>query len=430
MTARVIPPAMPKTGDCDGGPHTRWIGWLDIDHDDVARGYVIIEPLHAENYRRARILLRHGLDPVAFVESDIVDGTAKVPVPDIPTADGSVDDIAVQPISVVLCTRDRPDDLARALASITALDYPDFEVVVVDNAASTDGTARVVEELGDPRVRRIVEPVAGLSNARNAGMCAANHDIVAFTDDDVTVDPRWLRGLLRGFSSYPDAVCVCGMVPSGELRTAAQAYFDQRVSWAISLKPRRFCLADPPENLPLFPFQIGQYGTGANFAVKRTQAIELGGFDEALGAGTAARGGEDIDMFYRVIASGHTLINEPAAIVWHRHRSDSDALMAQAKGYGVGLGAWLTKIALDREQRRRALAVARRRFSTTARFVAAYGAIATAGSGFDHAVPSSVGSTEVLSVLGGPSALWRGRREGRRAEPLKIHPAQSQGAVK
>ncbi len=418
MTVRVLSPAMPSTDAPDGGEHARWIGWLDVDHEDVARGHVVVAPRHAEQYRRARILLRHGLDPVAFVEADIVDGTITVPVSSLPVANTAPNGIDYQPISVVLCTRDRPVDLAGALASITALDYPDFEIVIIDNAPSTDGTARVVEALADPRVRRIVEPVAGLSNARNVGLRAARHDIVAFTDDDVVVDPNWLHGLARGFTEHPDAACVCGLVPSGELRTAAQAYFDQRVAWADSLSPRRYCLAEPPADLPLFPFQVGCYGTGANFAVRRARVIELGGFDEALGAGTATRGGEDIDMFYRLVAAGHTLVNDPAAIVWHRHRSDAGALLLQAKGYGLGLGAWLTKVALDPGHRRRAFGVARRRLRDTARSGAAYGAVAASARGFGGAVPSGVGRTEVFSVLGGPWALWHGRRRGRRAEPF------------
>ncbi|MBU9764890.1 glycosyltransferase [Mycobacterium sp. TNTM28] len=416
---------MPATGAPDGGPHARWIGWLDVDHADSSRGQVTIEPTHAESYRRARILLRHGLDPLDFVEADIVGGTVTVPVPQLPQAGDRPTDVAKTPISVVLCTRERPHDLAGALGSITALDYPDFEIVVVDNAPRTDATERVVEAIADPRVRRVVEPVPGLSNARNAGLRAARHDVVAFTDDDVTVDPHWLRALARAFTQHPDAACVCGLVPSGELRTAAQAYFDQRVSWADSLQPRRYCLTEPPSDTPLFPFQIGRYGTGANFAVKRAPVIELGGFDEALGAGTAARGGEDIDMFYRLIVAGHTLVNDPAAIVWHRHRSDAAALLAQAKGYGLGLGAWLTKVALDREHRRRAFLVARRRFRDTARSGAAYGAIAAPARGYDDAVPPGVGRTEVLSVLGGPWALWRGRRQGRLAQPLHAPPGRA-----
>ncbi|MCV7434054.1 glycosyltransferase [Mycolicibacterium bacteremicum] len=406
-------------GGVPEGAHARWIGCLDIDRVGEHDGRVTVTIAQPEGYRRARILLRDGSQPVDFVEADIVGDAVTLDLPR-PTRDPDVSTAAVlPPISVVLCTRERPEDLAGALASLSTLDYPDFEIIVVDNAPVTDATARVVAGAADARIRRVLEPVAGLSNARNAGLRAARHDIVAFTDDDVVVDPYWLRGLAGGFERSEEVACVCGMVPSGELRTAAQAYFDQRVSWAATLIPRSYSLAEPPPDLPLFPFQVGMYGTGANFAISRSAAAELGGFDEALGAGTSTKGGEDIDMFFRLVAAGHTLVNEPAAIVWHRHRSDGAALLVQARGYGLGLGAWLTKVFLDRVHRRLAFTVARRQFRSSVRAGADYGAIMVAPDDLGDSIPSSVGRTEVLSVLGGPWALWRGRRQGRRPAPMR-----------
>ncbi|ORA02102.1 glycosyltransferase family 2 protein [Mycolicibacterium bacteremicum] len=417
-SAVTIAPVM-TPGGVPEGAHARWIGCLDIDRVGEHDGRVTVTIAQPEGYRRARILLRDGSQPVDFVEADIVGDAVTLDLPR-PTRDPDVSTAAVlPPISVVLCTRERPEDLAGALASLSTLDYPDFEIIVVDNAPVTDATARVVAGAADARIRRVLEPVAGLSNARNAGLRAARHDIVAFTDDDVVVDPYWLRGLAGGFERSEEVACVCGMVPSGELRTAAQAYFDQRVSWAATLIPRSYSLAEPPPDLPLFPFQVGMYGTGANFAISRSAAAELGGFDEALGAGTSTKGGEDIDMFFRLVAAGHTLVNEPAAIVWHRHRSDGAALLVQARGYGLGLGAWLTKVFLDRVHRRLAFTVARRQFRSSVRAGADYGAIMVAPDDLGDSIPSSVGRTEVLSVLGGPWALWRGRRQGRRPAPMR-----------
>lgn len=405
-------------GGAPDSAHARWIGCLDIDLVGDHNGRVTVNITRSAGYRHARILLRDRAQPIDFVEADIVGDTVTLdlpgstPVLDVPAADPA------PPISVVLCTRERPEDLAGALASLSAIDYPDFEIIVVDNAPVTDATERVVAEAGDARIRRVLEPIAGLSNARNAGLHAALHDIVAFTDDDVVVDTYWLQGLARGFARSADVACVCGMVPSGELRTAAQVYFDQRVSWAGTLAPRAYSMAAPPPDLPLFPFQVGIYGTGANFAVRRRAAFEMGGFDEALGAGTSTKGGEDIDMFFRLVAAGHTLVNEPAAIVWHRHRSDSTALLAQARGYGLGLGAWLTKVFCEPAHRRLAFSVARRQFRSSVRAGAGYGAIMIPPADLGDSIPRAIGRTEVLSVLGGPLALWRGRRQGRRRDPM------------
>ncbi|MGE2835272.1 glycosyltransferase family 2 protein [Mycobacterium sp. SMC-4] len=393
--------------------HARWIGVLDLDDEAYAGGGgVEFIARQSQGYRHARVLVRHAQRPLAFVEAPIVDGRVNVSVrperPDVPATEPEM-----PPISVVVCTRDRPDQLTDALKSVLLLDYPDFEVVVVDNAARTAATADVVTQLGDARVRRIAEPIPGLSVARNTGLRSARHDIVAFTDDDVVVDRGWLRGLAHGFDRDPQITCVSGLVPTGELRTAAQAYFDQRVSWAGSLEPRVYRMSDPPEDQPLFPFQVGRFGTGANFAVRRKRVLELGGFDHALGAGTPAQGGEDLDMFFRVLTQGDALATEPSAIVWHRHRSDSDALLSQARGYGRGLGAWLTKVALDPQHRRLAGRVIRRALVASVRFGMDYGSHVATPEPLRGEVPPAVGRTEVLAVLGGPRALWQGRRNGR-----------------
>lgn len=410
-TPAVVAAAMPARGE-PTWPSARWIGMVDIDVlTPDADGGIEFLAADSEPYHTARVLLRHRLQPVRVVESPIVDGRVRVRIPTDLALTEPRTPAERPPVSVVLCTRDRPEQLADALESVLALDYPEFEVVVVDNAARTDATKSVVEGFGDDRVRRVAEPVPGLSTARNTGLRAARHDVVAYTDDDVVVDPHWLLGIARGFAVGPDVSCVSGLVPSGELRTAAQAYFDQRVSWSDSLRPRVFHISEPPPDLPLFPFQPGRFGTGANFAVRRGRILEIGGFDEALGAGTAAQGGEDLDLFFRVLAAGDTLVTEPSAIVWHRHRSDNDALLSQARGYGLGLGAWLTKVSMDRTHRRLAARVVRRRLKTSLRVGLDYGSVMAPPSEFRDDVPASVGRAEVLAVLGGPRALWRGRRQ-------------------
>lgn len=170
---------------------------------------------------------------------------------------------------------------------------------------------------------------------------------MAFTDDDVVVDKAWLMEIAAGFAQTPDAACVTGLVPAGEVRSRAQEYFNERVNWSKVVVPTAYSLADPPAHLPKFPFSPGAFGTGANFALDREVAISLGGFDTALGAGTRTGGGEDIDMFTRVILAGYSLVVQPSAVAWHRHRDGLEDLRTQAGSYGRGLGAWLTKILLD-----------------------------------------------------------------------------------
>jgi GT2 family glycosyltransferase len=97
----------------------------------------------------------------------------------------------------------------------------------------------------------------------------------------------------------------------------------------------------------LYPFSAGIFGTGASFAFDRERLLRAGGFDEALGAGTLTRGGEDLDIFVRILLDGGAIAYEPSAVVWHHHRADEQSLLKQMYGYGTGLTAYLTKLLLD-----------------------------------------------------------------------------------
>ena len=382
----------------------------------------------AEGYRRARLLVREERTLLGFVELDIEDGGLDAAalrrasdglLPGAVAESAAATAASGPSVTVVVCTRDRVDSLKVALESILSLDHPDYEVIVVDNASRTDATQRFVTELGDPRVRVVTEPRPGLSRARNAGVRAANTEIVAFTDDDVVVDPHWLTELVAGFGAGNAVACVCGIVPSGEIRTPAQAYFDQRVGWASSCVPRLFDLAHPPADVPLFPFQVGVYGTGANFAVDRQAVFALGGFDEALGAGAPTDGGEDLDMFFRVLHAGRQLAYRPGAVVWHRHRADNDALAVQARGYGLGLGAWLAKIAVDPRTAWLAARIAVRQAPTFLRLSRKMSRVATPPDGLADDLPVGIGATELRSIARGPFAYLKARVEGRDPAPLR-----------
>jgi len=248
-------------------------------------------------------------------------------------------------LSVVVCTRNRPEMLATCLASLLGLEYGPFEVVVVDNAPSTgaslDCFARMVG--GDARFRYVREAAPGLSRARNRGMAEATAPYVAFTDDDVQVDRWWLHGIAAGFARDHTAACVTGLVSPAELDQSEQRYFDRRFSWARRIDPGVYSMASRDGLSSLYPYSAGHLGTGANFAVDRALMTSIGGFDEALGAGSPARGGEDLDAFVRILRAGRSVVYEPSAIVWHVHRGDPRALKRQLFAYGEGLTAFLTK---------------------------------------------------------------------------------------
>lgn len=263
-------------------------------------------------------------------------------------------------VSVVVCTRNRPDSVMMTLRGLAAQHYRPFEIVLVDNAPSSDATKEaVLAEFGsDSRLRYVREPRPGLSCARNRGVTEATADIVAFTDDDVRVDPWWLDGIVRGFRAAPDVACVTGIIATAEINNAAQLYFHtlhSREEWGYSCERRIYDLTENRDDSPLYPYAAGIFGAGANFAVSRRVVKEIGGFDEALGAGTVSGGGEDLNIFMRIILSGNRIVYEPSAIVFHVHRVHLADLSKQMWGYGAGCTAALTAIMLENARARREL---------------------------------------------------------------------------
>jgi glycosyltransferase involved in cell wall biosynthesis len=256
-------------------------------------------------------------------------------------------------VTIVIATRGRTTKLAATLDSVWAVDYPDYEVVVVDNDPVPSATRALVEHLSasERRLRYIHEPRPGLAIAHNAGLRIARGDIVAFTDDDVLVDERWLLELARAFAWRDDIVCVTGLIAPAELETGAQLWLEDRVQLDKGYEPRVFNThADRPAGF-LFPYAAGAFGSGANMAFRTGFLNDAGGFDAAMGAGTRSRGGDDLAAFFAVLSSGASLAYQPAAIVRHFHRRDVDGLRRQMFDYGAGLGAYLTKIVVDRPSR-------------------------------------------------------------------------------
>ncbi|MCB5291387.1 glycosyltransferase [Arthrobacter sp. SO3] len=396
-----------------------WVGAVDLDS---LAGYTHLRLQDSMGYHRARLLVRSGSSVRGFIDVDAPGGVLDCGV--LESAAAALPAAVASPksstpsITVIVCTRDRASLLRGALTAILHLDYPDFDVIVVDNGASTAETRDMVrDDFQDPRLTLVSEPRPGLSRARNAGLRRARGDIVAFTDDDVVVDEFWLRGIAAGFEQAPDVACVTGLVPAGELRSPAQGYFDERVNWSKIIAPKVYSMADPPADLPTFPFCVGAFGTGANFALDRRTALALGAFDPALGVGTRTGGGEDIDMFTRVILDGHSLVVQPSAIVWHRHRAELEDLIIQARGYGKGLGSWLTKILLNPHTAR--LAIARSpqgalHFLRNARnhSLGQSSAEAAAPAPRDPQVAKAL-RTELLAVARGPLNYLLERRSGK-----------------
>ncbi len=255
--------------------------------------------------------------------------------------------------SVVIATRDRPERLATCLESVLALEYPSYEIVVVDNAPSTDATkdllARRYGGRTSPEVRYVREDHS-YAAARNRGLCEARGAIVAFTDDDVVVDRWWLLELARSF--YSDRIaCVTGMILPVELETPAQVWLEQYGGFAKGFEERLFDLSENRPDDKLFPYAAGMFGSGANMAFRGDVLRQLGGFDPATAPPSLPYACEDIAAFFDVVTAGYTLVYQPAALLHHAHHQDYASLRRQAYRYGVGLAAFLTKTVVDEPTR-------------------------------------------------------------------------------
>ena len=311
-------------------------------------------------------------------------------------------------VSVVVATRDRSASLSRCLDSLLVLDYPDYEIVVVDNAPATAATERLIAMRYSGEVRYVREGRPGLAAAHNRGVAVARGEIVAFTDDDVVVDRRWLLELARAFDWAADIGCVTGMISAAELETPAQVWSEARWGMCKGFTPRVFRISDRRRPGSLFPFAAGRFGSGANMAFRAEVLRELGGFDPALGTGTRSRGGDDLAAFFSVVAAGYALAYAPGAIVRHWPRRDYASLRRQAYGYGAGLSAYLTKTVADDP---------RRLFGMATRAPAGLVHLLSPRSPKNAATPPDYPGElrwwELLGMLGGPASYLRVRRASR-----------------
>jgi glycosyltransferase involved in cell wall biosynthesis len=246
-------------------------------------------------------------------------------------------------LTVAVCTKDRPENLRRCLESIFKLhpdnSSPGFEILVIDNAPADEQTKELVASLDG--VSYIREPKAGLDFARNRALKEATGELIAYLDDDVIVDRIWLDGLQEAWAENPDAAAFTGMVLPYELTTTAQILFEKRGGFGRGFEKIRYGQILPGN--PLYPCGPGIFGAGCNMAFRREVLLKLGGFDEALDTGRPLPGGGDLDIFYRVIRAGYSLVYEPQYLVFHQHRRDLAGLRRQYWTWGLGLMAFVVK---------------------------------------------------------------------------------------
>lgn len=236
-------------------------------------------------------------------------------------------------VSLIVCSRDRPELLASLLESLAAADLTSVrEVLLVDQSAPGTYADLVRDQAERLPLRHVPTDTAGLSVARNLGVARAEGEVCLFTDDDCTVDPGWVRAVRIAFTDpVVDAVVGAVLPAPGEGKEGDGT----QVAVREGLRARRVAGRANP-------FRIG---SGNNMAFRTAVLRHLGGFLEDLGAGTPAASGEDAEMFMRFLARGGTVAVVPEAVVRHRPWRDEAALLATKRGYFHGAAYFLTRAA-------------------------------------------------------------------------------------
>ncbi|MGC1528846.1 MAG: glycosyltransferase [Phormidesmis sp.] len=242
-------------------------------------------------------------------------------------------------VTVAVCTRDRTEDIQLCLDAICKLDYPNLDILVVDNAPQTEATKALIED-NYPQVRYVLEPQPGLDWARNRAVLEAKGEIIAYTDDDVVVDAGWVKAIAQTFAENENIMAVTGLIVPYELETEAQVLFEEYGGFGKGFTYKEYYVP-VGEKMPWWMAGAGQYGAGANMAYRRALFTDIGGFDPALDVGTVTNGGGDLEMFFRVVESNHLLAYTPAAMVRHRHRRSYEKLKTQITNNGVGFYAYV-----------------------------------------------------------------------------------------
>jgi glycosyltransferase involved in cell wall biosynthesis len=242
----------------------------------------------------------------------------------------SSDAIASPRVSVVICTRNRPDKICAAAESVLANGHPNFDVTVIDQS-TTDATQYVLGQMlaTDKRVSYHHMNAVGLSRAYNLGIRSTSADLIAFTDDDCIVPADWLEHIERAFAEEPDADLLYGQV------VAKPAALDDGalVPDLPFTKAERLSRRDG--------FRV--FGMGANFAARRRLFDRIGGFDEVLGGGAPLRSSQDFDLAYRTYRAGAVILLRPEVTLLHDGGREPDEWHVVMHNYGVGDGAFYSK---------------------------------------------------------------------------------------
>jgi len=244
--------------------------------------------------------------------------------------------------SIIVCTRNRAGSIPETLEALSQQEGADFEILVVDSSAGAEKekTAELAARFG---AKYVAERRPGLSLARNTGMSAAAGEIIAFTDDDCIPAKDWLAQKIKNYSD-PNVWACTGRVIQQNTGGASDL-FEEIAGQDLGTEKRIFTPADVQGGVGFILTNIGKVfakhmksrapapfgiGHGSSLSFRREFFSTTGGCDVRFGAGAPFKGCDDLEMLYRVLKSGHSIIYEPSAVVRHKHRLTSDAEASSA----------------------------------------------------------------------------------------------------
>ena len=235
-------------------------------------------------------------------------------------------------VSVIIPVKNASRTIGKCLESLMDLDYPSFEVIVVDDY-SEDETVQVIRGFGN-HVRLIAETAAtGPSRARNAAARIAQGQFLAFTDGDCVVDRQWLRQLIKGFET--DRVAAVGgaqAVPSDENAFGRKVAFFLQRAGVVTEYVRR----------PSKKLRFVRHNASCNAVYRKDIFLALGGFLPGLWPG------EDVELDHRLIRKGYRILSNPQAVVYHYRPNDMRQFLRMMWRYGWAQGILVRRSGLFR----------------------------------------------------------------------------------
>jgi GT2 family glycosyltransferase len=231
------------------------------------------------------------------------------------------------PVSLIICSRNRPELLAESVDSILQGDQIPAELIIVDQSDAPHATLAARPDKGGCDLRYLWTHSVGLSRANNLGIATASHSLLVFTHDDVLVSREWLGTIVDALRTAGP-----GAVVTGQVRPVAQTQGGFAPATRVDETPTIY--QGRLDHDILYPLNMAMY---------RSTVDEVGGFDERLGPGTPFPGAEDSDFGFRLLEAGYQIHYVPQAIVYHRAWRAARDFLPLRWGYGHARGAFYAK---------------------------------------------------------------------------------------